>query len=264
MQDPPIDSQSADTRIYSSNHHSDKTEANASSQQKLTQISADFPIINSNFPPNPVLKVNYAIVSDEYMNDAGYEVWFDPGNKDVFICDEGAKVARVTSIGIINVSSGVRLPLEDWGFEFDYQMDVWSANILAEIAWIKAQKAQQLKIITPKANNHEIKDKIMGKEIDVLVPMEKVKRTRAQSEAPIETPNVNPEQPELMNELQKQFEISTKKYAFYDSETDEKVAIRVGKLMEGVVQQSVKDFDPLAYRVDTLDKKALFDKLKVK
>ncbi|KAA6375158.1 MAG: putative reverse transcriptase, partial [Streblomastix strix] len=56
----------------------------------------------------------------------------------------------------------------------------------------------------------------------------------------------------------------SKRYAYYDSDADEKVSIKVGKLLEGVFQKSAQDFDPLGFKLDQLDRKALFEKVKLK
>ncbi|KAA6383620.1 MAG: hypothetical protein EZS28_020850 [Streblomastix strix] len=228
------------------------------SQRQITE-KPTLPEINA---PLPSLNIHFSSINDEHMNDAGFEIWYDPGNRDVYISDEGTPVARVTTQGIMDITSGAQQPYEDWGFESKYEMEAWAAQIIAEIATIKAMQQKTLQkqeSILSTANNNKPQTNV-----DQITQAytQKIKHSRDEENAPTITPVQTPE-PSFTN-LQQQFEQSSKRYAYYDSDADEKVSIKVGKLLEGVFQKSAQDFDPLGFKLDPLDRNALFDKVKLK
>ncbi|KAA6363824.1 MAG: hypothetical protein EZS28_040649 [Streblomastix strix] len=63
--------------------------------------------------PLPSLKIHFASINDEHMNDAGFEIWYDPENRDAYISDEGTPVARVTNQNIMDITSGVLQPYDE-------------------------------------------------------------------------------------------------------------------------------------------------------
>ncbi|KAA6360410.1 MAG: hypothetical protein EZS28_044064 [Streblomastix strix] len=62
----------------------------------------------------------------------------------------------------------------------------------------------------------------------------------------------------------RQFEQSSKGYSQYNSEADEKVFINVGKLLENEFKKSAQNFYPQGFKLDSLERKAFFDKMKLK
>ncbi|KAA6392725.1 MAG: hypothetical protein EZS28_011743 [Streblomastix strix] len=183
--------------------------------------------------PLASLKIHFASINDELMNDAGIEIWYDPANRDVYISDEGTPVACVMTQSIVEITSQAQQPLEDWGFEFKYEMEAWAAQIIAKIATIKAMHTY--------SENQAFQKR---RKCATTTPVQKFEHS--------------------FNNLQLQFEQSSKKYAYYDSEADEKASIKVGKLLEGIFQKSAQDFDPLGFKLDPLVSKAPFDKVKLK
>ncbi|KAA6400338.1 MAG: hypothetical protein EZS28_004140 [Streblomastix strix] len=63
--------------------------------------------------PLPSLNIHFSFINDEHMNDAGFEIWYYPGNRYVYISDEGTPVARVTTQGIMNITSGAQQIFDD-------------------------------------------------------------------------------------------------------------------------------------------------------
>ncbi|KAA6385362.1 MAG: hypothetical protein EZS28_019110 [Streblomastix strix] len=112
-------------------------------------------------------------------------------------------------------------------------MEAWAAQIIAKIATIKAMHTY--------SENQVFQ-----------------KRRKCATTTPVQTPEHS------FNNLQLQFEQSSKRYAYDDSEADEKASFKVGKLLEDVFQKSAQDFDPLGFKLDPLASKALFDKVKLK
>ncbi|KAA6385415.1 MAG: hypothetical protein EZS28_019056 [Streblomastix strix] len=141
-------------------------------------------------------------------------------------------------------------------------MEAWAVQIIAENATIKAMQKKSLQkqdSINYIANNDKPQ---MNVDQITQTHTQKIKHSRYEENVPTTAPIQTPKP--SFNNLQQQFEQSSKSYAYYNSEADEKVSIKVGKLLEGVFQKSAQDFDPLGFKLDPLDKNALFDKIKLK
>ncbi|KAA6368045.1 MAG: hypothetical protein EZS28_036428, partial [Streblomastix strix] len=210
----------------------------------------------------PILKIHFTSFNDKLMNDRGFEIMYESGNLDICISQEGTPVARVTTQGIMDFTSVAQQQLEDWCFEFEYETEALAAQTIAEIATIKAkwqkilQKQDALNNI---ANNKRPQMNVVQ---ITYAYTQKIKLSRDEENAPTTTP-VHTLEPLFIN-LQQQFEQSLKRYAYNDSEADEKVSFKVWNLLEGIFQKSAQDFDPLGFKLDLFDRKALFDKVKLK
>ncbi|KAA6384621.1 MAG: hypothetical protein EZS28_019853 [Streblomastix strix] len=140
-------------------------------------------------------------------------------------------VTRITTQSFMDITSGVQQSPKDWGFELNFEMEAQAAQIIAEISTVKVlrkksiQKQDSMKNL---ADSNRTATEVNQTTID---PMQKIKCSKDDENAP----TIHPIQsPELSKNCQQQeFEESLKRYALYDSKSDEKVSIKVCKLLEG-------------------------------
>ncbi|KAA6363072.1 MAG: hypothetical protein EZS28_041401, partial [Streblomastix strix] len=187
---------------------------------------APWPLLND-IPLSQGLDMGrYIVISDDFMNEQGCQVYLDRQSNDIQIRFRGELKAVVNERGHFDPKSGLRLDADYWGFDPPEDMDLWTACIIAEAAIAKANRLQD--------------------------GLNKQKSARQVIQTNDNTPTVN---------RAEQFQQERKRQVKFESLEEAKIAQDVATTLSGIIKQDAKDADMLAFQLQPIQGQKLFDEI---
>ncbi|KAA6378753.1 MAG: hypothetical protein EZS28_025720, partial [Streblomastix strix] len=190
---------------------------------------------------------NYTQLDDEYMESKGCEIFVEERDHDVSVRFRGQVKAIVGETGHFQPETKEELHYGFWQFQSPEDMKIWTACILADVAYIKSSRLQDDVQLTSKSATFRSQTQPV---FDVFVPPKIIPVKRKRDETQLADGQSS-------TSLQAQFLQQRQQYSKFNSLADQKIAQDLIRTFEGFLWKPASKIDMLSLTLEPLARQKL-------